>query len=196
MTFFKHATLAAIIATVTLGAATVQAGDIEIRKYSPNIDISNSYKLDKRSHTTIDNSQRRWVKQDYRYNYNQDNLNANQTYNQKRKYSSAVNQGASNSAGDTGHQMNQYQGGTHVNMSSADSRSHAQGGLNLLSPSSSSHSGLTSKGNLELYGSQIGGNQSGFQGGDNTNLQNNSQTQYGSATTGSMDYLRNGNRNH
>lgn len=196
MTFFKHATLAAIIATVTLGAAAVQAGDIEIRKYSPNIDISNSYKLNQRTHTNVDNSKRSWERKDYRYTYNRDDLNARQTYNQKRKYSSAVNQGASNSAGDTGHQMNQYQGGTHVNMSSADSRSHAQGGLNLLSPSSSSHSGLTSKGNLELYGSQIGGNQSGFQGGDNTNLQNNSQTQYGSATTGSMDYLRNGNRNH
>ena len=91
--------------------------------------------------------------------------------------------------------MNQYQGGTHVNMSSADSRSHGQSGLNLLSPSSSSHSGDTYKGNLSLYGSQIGGNQSGFQGGNNTNVQANDQWQYGKSTTGSRDYLLNGNHN-
>ena len=195
MTFFKHATLAAIIATVTLGAAAVQAGDIDIRKYSPNIDISNSYKLNQRTHTNVDNSKRSWERKDYRYTYNRDDLNARQTYNQKRKYSSTVSQGASNSAGDTGHQMNQGQGSTTVGMSSADSRSHGQSGLNLLSPSSSSHSGDTYKGNLSLYGSQIGGNQSGFQGGNNTNVQANDQWQYGKSTTGSRDYLLNGNHN-
>jgi len=195
MKLFKYTTLAAIVTTLTLGATATQAGDIEIRKFSPNIEISKDYRLNKRTDTRIDNSKRSWVKQDYRYKYNLDHLNANQTYNQKRRYSSSVSQGASNNAGDVGHQMNQYQGGTHVSTSSADSRSHAQGGFNLASPSASSHNGMTYKGNVEMYGSQIGANQSGFQGGDNTNLQHNSQSQYGSAHTGSLDYLRNGNRN-
>jgi len=196
MKHFIPTTLAAVIATVTLTATSANAGDIEIRKFSPSVEINKDYRLNKRTDTRIDNSRRSWVnKKDYRYNYNMDHLNAKQTYNQKRKYSSSVSQGAANNAGNQGHVMGQHQGGTSVSTSSADSRSHAQGGFNLASPSSSSHNGMSYKGNFEMYGSQIGANQSGFQGGDNTNLQNNSQTQYGSARTGSLDYLRNGNRN-
>lgn len=196
MKLFKITTLAAIMTTLTLGATVAQAGDIEIRKFSPNIEISKDYRLNKNTYTNIDNSKRSWNSRDMRYSYDRDYLNARQTYNQKRRYSANVGQGASNNVGDIGHQMNQGQGGTYVSTSSADSRTHSQGGFNLASPSASSHNGDTSSGNYMLYGSQIGGNQSGFQGGNNTNLQSNDQNQRAQAWTGSRDYLNNGNSNN
>ncbi|MCV6590067.1 MAG: hypothetical protein OIF57_13750 [Marinobacterium sp.] len=202
--------VAALVTTLMCAGATVQAGDIEIRKFSPSVDISkvnkNSFNKrytlnNRRTDTRINNSRRSDLRYSYDLNqkYNLDQLKAQQTYNQKRHYSSSISQNANNTAGDQGHNMNQYQGDTRVSTSSADRRNHVHSGLSLLSPGSRSSSasthGMSYKGNFEMYGSQIGAGQSGFQGGDNTNLQSNSQYQYGNAHTGSRDSLRNGNRN-
>jgi len=194
MNIVKHTTLSAIFTAITLSAAIAEAQPYDYRLYSPNIEVTKKYQLDKRTNIDIDNSKRSWVKKNYNWNYRQDNLNANQNQFQKRKYSSAVSQGAANVGGDVGHKMKQNQGGTSVNTGSRDVRNHRHSGFNIGSPSATNNSGATTKGNISMFGSQIGANQSGFQGGNNTNVQANDQMQYGKSTTGSLDYLSNGNR--
>ncbi|WP_027857747.1 hypothetical protein [Marinobacterium jannaschii] len=187
MNTIKSLTLSALFTAITFGSVAAQAQPVDYRLYSPNIEVSQKYKLNK--HTHINKNKYNWVNKNYRSDYRQDNLNANLHMLQKRNYSSGVSQGAANVSGNVGNNMNQKQGATTVSTRSTDALRYRHGGLNIGSPSGVGSGGP--KGNFFMDRSQIGGNQSGLQAGDNTSIQANNQRQHGQAYTGSLDYLSN-----
>jgi len=162
---------------------------------SRSVDVNNSKKMntDYRLNVKQDNSRRtsidRDFKQNYRYDYRKDSINANQSMNQVRKYNSGVGQNAANVGGAKGHSMKQAQGGTSIGSLVSESNTSKHKGHSLLSPTYSSNYGSTSKGNL--YGSQIGGTQSGLQMGNVINAQNNQQKQAATSSVGSRDRVSN-----
>jgi len=197
----------ATLMTLSAGAANAQS---PVFGYQPiKIGYSDSFNTSNRSKTQIDNSKRvdsstrlnydldnslRYKlnnHNDYqlRYDYRQNDINANQSLNQYRNYSSDIGQSAANVGGASGHSMDQDQGGTTVGALVSETNTSKHQGHSLLSPSFSSQYGSTDKGNMSY--SQIGGVQSGMQMGDVTNLQGNDQRQAGASYVGSVDSVSN-----
>lgn len=207
MKAFNKTLLATVVTAAALSAGAAQANPFG---HGPKINyidsfntthqaqarIDNSKKIDKdyRLDYNLDNSARTKIDNDYRldlrYDYRQDNLNAGQNLNQYRAYSSGVGQSGVNLGGASGHSMSQSQGDTTVGALVSETNRSRTHGISLLSPSYSTSVGNSEKGNL--YGSQIGGNQSGAQFGDVTNVQGNTQAQQASSYVGSVDWVKNG----
>jgi len=158
---------------------------------SKRVDVNNSKKIDSdyRLNFKQDNSRRTSIDRDfklnYRYDFRKDSINANQSMNQRRVYSSGVGQNAANVGGAKGHSMKQAQGGTSIGSLVSESNTSKHKGHSLFSPTYSSSYGSTSKGNL--YGSHIGGTQSGLQMGNVINAQNNQQGQAATSSVSSRD---------
>lgn len=207
MKAFTQTVLATVVTVAALSAGAAQANPFghgpkinyidsfnRTNSYQTQIDNSKRVKTNTDLKYDIDNSVRNRLNNDVRFNlrhdYRQDNLNANQTLNQLRGYSSGVGQNAANVGGASGHNMSQSQGDTRVGTLVSESNSDRRSGLSLLSPSYRAHYGDTSQGNL--YGSQIGANQSGAQFGDVTSVQGNDQSQDAASYVGSTDSVSNG----
>ncbi len=200
-------TLATAAATIALTAGVAQANPwgygfnkVDYRgsfntdtKTAISVDRSRKINTDTRLKYDIDNSRRSYSNRDFRLNYKYDlktdKINANQSLNQVRGYSSNVGQTSANLGSASGHSMNQNQGGTSVGSLVSETSTTKRKGHNLLSPSYSSAYGNTSKGNM--YGSHIGGTQSGMQLGNVVNAQNNTQKQAAVSGVSSTDSVSN-----
>ncbi len=165
------------------------------RMYQTDVTIDKSRQINKDTRLNYhrDNSVRTLVNKnyalDYKLDYRKDDIKANQKMNQLRKYSSAVNQNAANVGSASGHSMKQKQGGTSVGSLVSEKHTSARKGHNLWSPTVTGNYGNVAKGNM--YGSQIGANQTGLQGGNVTNLQANAQHQSAASSVGSSDRVSN-----
>ncbi|MEH6624820.1 MAG: hypothetical protein V7739_00110 [Motiliproteus sp.] len=165
--------------TDTKSAVSIDSSKKTNTDYRLNYDIDNS----RRSLTNID------TRLNYRYDLKTDNINANQSLNQVRGYSSNVGQSSGNVGGAAGHSMNQSQGGTSVGSLVSETSTTKHKGHSLLSPSYTTSLGNVSKGNM--YGSHIGGSQSGLQMGNVVNAQNNTQNQNAYSGVVSTDAVSN-----
>ncbi len=201
--------LAAAVTAIALTAGAAQANPWVYGYGYQKVDYTNSFNRSHKTDVAVDASQR--IKRDYRFNYNLDNsvdtrikkdtrlnynynlrkndINASQNLNQLRAYRSSVGQNAANVGSASGHSMKQKQGGTTVGSLVSETSATRHKGHNIGSPTYSYSNGNVDKGNM--FGSQIGANQSGAQFGNVANIQGNSQGQRATSAVGSVDSVKN-----